>query len=39
MFGLPLIVFDIVQIGLKTVHGRKVTVHSSKLRFELFFFV
>mgnify|MGYP000287792704 CR=1 FL=1 len=39
LFGLPLIVFDIVQIGLKTVHGRKATVHSSKSRFALFFFV
>ena len=28
-----------VQIGLKTVHGRKMTVHSLKLCFALFFFV
>jgi len=32
-------VFDIVQIGLKTVHGQKLTVYSLKLRFALFFFV
>jgi len=31
--------FDIVRNGLETVHGRKVTVHSLKLRFALFFFV